>query len=407
VQRAKSPAIVHQKSRNADVVFLRGADGRRRMIYLGVHGSEDARKRYHEVLAAHLDGVDPEPRRPALHSSQPPSSWPTVEQLCGEFTVWAEREFLDASTGKVSREVVNFDHAIDHLRDQHRDVPVDRFTIRDLQQIRQAMVDGGRLCRNVINARVRRIKAVFRWGVEQGYVPGDVWHQLSALRGLREGRGGARETKPVEPVTWKQVEELQRHLPPCVYGALLLQWWSGMRPDEVLQLTRRQLDMSGKVWLFRPLRHKGRWRGRERVVQLGPKAQEALRPMLKLEPDAAIISPQDAWAWFKAEKRRLRKTPMTPSQRARNAARARRAKPKLEFFDVPTYRRLIARACGKAGMKPWGPHRLRHACGTRLAQQEGIEAARVALGHVDDRVTRRYAHSADSAAAATVAARHG
>ena len=78
-----------------------------------------------------------------------------------------------------------------------------------------------------------------------------------------------------------------------------------------------------------------------------------------------------------------------------------------EFLDVPTYRRMIARACRKAGMQPWGPHRLRHAAGTRIALQDGVEAARVALGHVDDRVTRRYAHSADAAAAASVASRHG
>jgi integrase len=80
---------------------------------------------------------------------------------------------------------------------------------------------------------------------------------------------------------------------------------------------------------------------------------------------------------------------------------------KLEFLDVPTYRRTIARACGKAGMKLWGPHRLRHACGTRIAQQEGIEAASVALSHVDDRATRRYAHSADATAAATIAVKLG
>jgi integrase len=404
VQPTKSPSIVHHKARNADVVFLRGADGKRRMVYLGVHGSEEARKRYHEVLAAHLDGAEP-PSRSARSSSPAPSTFPNIEQLCGEFTAWALKEFLDASTGEVSREVVNFDHAIDHLLERHRGVHTDQFSIRDLLAVRQAMVDGGRLCRNVINARVRRIKAVFRWGTEQGFVPGEVFHQLTALRGLREGRGGARETKPVEPVTWKQVEALEPHLPPCVYGAVELQWWSGMRPDEVLQLTRRQLDMTGKVWLFRPQRHKGRWRGRERVVSLGPKAQKVLRPMLKLEPDAPLINPAAAWAWFKGEKRRLRKTPKTKQTRDRDA---RGAMPvRNEQLDTHTYRRMIARACAKAGVTPWGPHRLRHACGTRIAQQEGIEAARVQLGHVDDRVTRRYAHSADAAAAAAVAGRLG
>lgn len=212
MQKPKFPSIVHHRSRNADVVFLRGADGKRRMVYLGIHGSEEARKRYHEVMAAHLDGVDPEPRS-HRRRPEPASSFPTIAQLAAEFTVWAEREFLDASTGKVSREVVNFDHALDHLLERHREVPTDRFGLRDLQAVRQAMLDGGRLCRNVINARVRRIKAVFRWGAEQGFVPAEVWHQLAVLRGMRQGRSEARETDPVTAVTRAQVDAVLPFLP--------------------------------------------------------------------------------------------------------------------------------------------------------------------------------------------------
>ena len=41
MQKAKLPSIVHHRARNAGVVFLRGTDGKRRMVYLGVHGSEE------------------------------------------------------------------------------------------------------------------------------------------------------------------------------------------------------------------------------------------------------------------------------------------------------------------------------------------------------------------------------
>ena len=33
--KSKVPSIVHHKARNADVVFLRDVDGKRRQIYLG------------------------------------------------------------------------------------------------------------------------------------------------------------------------------------------------------------------------------------------------------------------------------------------------------------------------------------------------------------------------------------
>ena len=111
MRNPKSPSIVHHKARNADVVFLRGPDGKRRQIYLGRHGSPEARKRYHEVLAAYLSGEEPGPRQ---RSHEPTSGYPTVTQLVAEFLVWADREYLDAATGKVSREVTNFDHAVDH-----------------------------------------------------------------------------------------------------------------------------------------------------------------------------------------------------------------------------------------------------------------------------------------------------
>ena len=43
------------------------------------------------------------------------------------------------------------------------------------------------------------------------------------------------------------------------------------------------IDMSGKVWLYRPARHKTEHHGHGRIIALGPKAQEVIRPFLTLE----------------------------------------------------------------------------------------------------------------------------
>ncbi len=60
-------------------------------------------------------------------------------------------------------------------------------------------------------------------------------------------------------------------------------------------------------------------------------------------------------------------------------------------YDVATYRRAIARACEKAGLPVWTPHRLRHAAATEIRRQFGLEAAQAVLGHAALGVTQVYA----------------
>ena len=53
--------------------------------------------------------------------------------------------------------------------------------------------------------------------------------------------------------------------------------------------------------------------------------------------------------------------------------------------------RAIKRACEKAAVPAWHPHRLRHNAATALREQHGIEAARIILGHRSAAVTEIYA----------------
>jgi integrase len=216
-----------------------------------------------------------------------------------------------------------------------------------------------------------------------------------------------RDNPPVEAVPWPLVEAVLPHLVPTIRDAVLVQWWSGMRPAEVLALTRRQLDTTGTTWLYRLSRHKGSWRGKDRVVALGPKAQAILRPRLRLEQDAPLFSGRDAWNEHRAALRAARTTPETQQTRERDKRAEKHAAGVAETLTVAEYRRAIHRACDAAELPRWSPHRLRHAAGTRIAKEIGIEAARAALGHSDVSTTRRYANGADVAIAADVAARLG
>jgi len=418
-KKLRVPAVVHHKASGQDVVFLRDEHGKRRMVYLGEHGSTAAARRYREVLAEHLAG------KPVATRAKParrPSDWPTVAQLCAAFLLDAERYCVDAE-GNQSREVGNFRLAMRPLLELHRDTPTDEFSVTELAAVRQRLLDteircakdkakrpipgtGRKRTRTHINACVRRIKQVFRWGTERKMVPGSTWHELSALRSLSIGRSGARESEPVEAVPWSMVEPVLEHLPSPLAACVRLQWATGMRPTEALKIRMADIDRSGDVWLYTIPKHKNSWRGRDRVVALGPEAQGVLKPLLRVD-GGYLFSPRDAMAELQAARRSARKTPMTPSQRARDARNAAKTPRIGDYYGIDAYRKAIHPACDAVGTPRWSPHRLRHAKGTELARSEGIEVARIALGHKDDRVTRRYASGAEIDRAIEVARKHG
>jgi integrase len=163
-----------------------------------------------------------------------------------------------------------------------------------------------------------------------------------------------------------------------------------MRSGEVLAIRTCDIDTSGDVWLYTPARHKGDLHGRSRRIFFGPKAQELLSPWLREDASANVFQPREAMEAYQAERRRNRRTPLTPAQRART----RQANPRRaagDRYDTRTYNHAIARACARAGVARWHPHRLRHGVATRLAGRFGLDAARVVLGHGSPRVTEAYA----------------
>lgn len=417
--KLRVPQLVLHKPSGQSVVSLRQPDGRRKLIYLGPHGLPATEKRYHQVLAEHVAGLAVDT---AAAKAPPPSTWATVAHVARRFLEFASTHYVDGN-GKPSREVTNYATAFVPLLHVLRDRAVDTLSCSDLSEVRRYWIDtefghekdadrnliegtGKRHSRRYVNDCLARCKSLFRWGAANDLVPGETWAKLSAFKGLGAGRGGARETAPVDAVPWPLVEATLPRLVPTIRDAVLVQWWSGMRPAELLALSRRQLDTSGPVWLYSPASHKGSWRGKERVVALGPKVQEILRPRLRLEADAPLFSGREAWNERRAAKRAARKCVETEQTRDRDRRGGRYAAGVSELLTVNEYRRHLHRAADKAGVPRWSPHRLRHAAGTRIAKADGIEAARAALGHSDTRMSRRYARGADVDLATAIAAKH-
>lgn len=69
---------------------------------------------------------------------------------------------------------------------------------------------------------------------------------------------------------------------------------TGCPPGEVCLLQPRDVDCWGEVWAYRPESHKTEHQGRDRVLSVGPQAQEILRHYLLRSPDSSWSVPADS-----------------------------------------------------------------------------------------------------------------
>ena len=239
------------------------------------------------------------------------------------------------------------------------------------------MVKSG-LARTTINARFNRIRRAFHWAASLELIPISVPQGLATVPGLQKGRTPAPEPEGVAPVPIEDVEATLPHLPSPVAAMVRVQLACGCRAGEVVKMRARDITMDGPVWEYRPAAHKTAWRGHDRVILLGPRAQGVIRRLLLLKSDA------EAYLFDPCEPVRERyerqNTKGSPPRHVRakpgpsrggKAARPRPGRPYL----VRSYQHAVARACLRAGVAPWSPLQLRHTAATTIRARFGLEAA--------------------------------
>jgi integrase len=226
-------------------------------------------------------------------------------------------------------------------------------------------------------------------------VPAEVHAALLRVKGLRKGKGEAGETKPVRPVPDEDVDAALPYLSPQVKAMVQLQRLTGMRSSEVCTMTSGAIDTTGPLWVYKPAHHKTAHHGHDREVYLNKAAQEILQPWLCPNLAELLFQPKEAEAWRHEQQRTNRKTPVQPSQvlRAQRAKRRGRRRPPGDRYDRESYRKAVARACRRAGVSTWHPHRLRHSFATKMRKAHGIETARILLGHASPAMTLVYAEA--------------
>ncbi|MGE0537448.1 MAG: tyrosine-type recombinase/integrase [Pirellulales bacterium] len=376
---------LHKASGQARVLV----DGRH--LYLGIYGSEVSRQRYARLIAKQTAASETTPSSPQSLVATPDHEL-TVAALVLRYWEFAKTYYI--KDGEPTKELVSMREALRPVRRLFGDTLAEQFGPKALKLVREQMINQG-LSRKVINQRVNRIKRAFKWAVAEELVPPSVLHGLQAVTGLRFGRTSARETQPIRPAVEASVEAVLTFVAPQVAAMIQLQRCTGMRPNEVVAMRPCDIDRSGDVWNYEPARHKNQWRGHVRRIPLGPRAQTILTPFLDRPQQAYLFSPAEAEDYRQEQRRRARKSPMTPSQSARcprvNPKRAKRA-----AYDVDSYRRAISYGIAKArraglAVEHWHPLQLRHLHATRVREKYGLEGAQVALGHARADVTQVYA----------------
>jgi len=375
------PAYRLHKARNVAVVTINGKNH-----YLGRYGSPESHEKYAQFIAEWKRNG-----QQLLPSSSPTKALEEQPLLIDELILiyfrFAQSYYV--KHGKPTSEQDNIRQALRFVRQLYGSTPAKDFGPKALKNVRQAMIDASR-CRRLINKDAHRIRGMFRWAVEEELLPVEVHRQLVCVRGLRKGRSSAKETDPVRPVPEAHIEAVLPQLSPPVATMVQLQHLCGARPQEVVNLRPCEVVVEGDVWLYYPHSHKTEHFDRDKVIVLGPKAQQVLRPWLDRDPAAYCFVPAEATAW---QRRRSRRKVVKDGSATKNVAgvtRTAKRKPGVRYTRH-SYCNAVRRACKRAGVPAWSPRQLRHTRATLIRKTYGIEAAKAVLGHTETKITEIYA----------------
>jgi len=305
-----------------------------------------------------------------------------VTDLCD---AWARhcREYYKGADGKPTSAATNGIIAVRMFRDMFAGASVAELTHADMLRLRDALVRSG-VCRTTVNRRLWYCKHMLAWALDEALIPAVVKAELTQVRGIKRGRTAAPERQPVRPVDDATIAATLEYMMPNTADMVRVHRLTGMRPCEMCALRWSHIDRSRTPWVYHvpAAANKNEWRGelgQPRVVCLGPKARE----ILERHQGADIpFSPMRSMAEYIAAHSAAAAHPL--SDAAKEKRRAAHVPRVLgDRWTTDAYTKTIRAACEKAGITPWGANRLRHAFGTEVRRQFGLDAAKAVLGHTD------------------------
>lgn len=333
---------------------------KRRARKLCAPGSDTAlhadRARDVAISAARKIWEDATRRVPTTHTQSM-----AVDAICGLFVEHCSTYYRHQD-GSPTSETRNCLCALRVLREMFGKRPAAELQHADMLAVRDALTRRG-LCRNTVNGYLDRIRRMWTWALDEGYISATHKAELTQVKPLAAFRSEARESDPVKPVPDADVEATVALLSRNVGDMVRVERLAGMRPNEVCQMSWDCIDTSRTPWIYRPAQHKTQWRGHIRAVLLGPKARAILERYRRFDIPFSPI------ATLKIEME-------SPTGRARGLP----DKP-TNRWSVPRYAAAITTAAKAAGVPPWSPNRLRHSFATEVRRRYGLLVTAALLGH--------------------------
>ncbi len=346
---------LHKASGQAKVKF------QGRVTYLGKYGTAESRAAYANFIAnlpkPESDTDSPTPTRlPQLLPGEPIK----VKELVLRFHRHAEVYYVNPDDGTPTGEHITVRCALRPLNGECGEYLADDFGPKRLKELHQTLVKRG-WSRRYINRMKNIVGRAFKWAASEELIDPRIPMALRSSDGLKKGLTAAREFEPVGPVSDEDVEKTLAELSsPMIRDMVRIQRLTGMRPGELLAMTRQAINTSDpECWAYSPGRHKTAHHGKGRTVFIGPRCQAILTPWMDKGGDGPILSIR-------------RDDPIFPVTR-------------------DGYRRAVTRACKRAGVADWSPNQLRHSLATEIRSKFGLETAQVLLGHLTADVTQVYA----------------
>lgn len=330
----------------------------------------------------------------------------TLGQLVHAYLQFAREYYVDAE-GRHTREPVDIKYALKPLTDRFATLPIEEFGPLRLKEVREDMI-ARNWCRKLINRRVGIIRRMFKWAVSEQIASPIILHGLQAVTGLKRGRCKAKENPKRKPVDERYVQAVLPYMTPVVAAMVEIQLLTGMRPGEVCLMRPCDLNRSGAVWHYFPERHKNVYREIERIVSIGPRGQEILRPFLLRAAENYCFSPAESERQRREKLTQNRKTPLSCGNKVGTNRKSDPGKLPGEVYDSHAYakavkyaiaaaNRVIKRKAKEEGndhpelIPHWTPYQLRHTAGTKVRNAMGLETAGAALGHTKMSATEIYA----------------